>query len=189
MPWNLHHGRSHSKDRVVFIKDPSALPRGLKHPDAIDSLSKDSKLVILLSHGNKYALPPGWIMPHNVRLLEYDLDMASISKCVTTLKDLLKQHGIDVYSRHLTNTDPMPIVLAGACMTMRTGTFPRQARLFRRSCPKVPSDHLYCGTLVQQQYAIDNTIDFKILTRQRETFRRCSCSFSWMPLCSSSPCI
>lgn len=108
--------------RVVVVKDPTALPEGTKHHEAIDTLAKLHKAVVLLSHGNKYKLPPGYILPANVTLLQYDLDMQSIQKCVIRLREILRQYGISIYSRHLDDEDPMPILLSGACLTMNSGT-------------------------------------------------------------------
>lgn len=109
-------------NRVVVVKDPTALPEGVKHPDAIDALAKTHKAVVLLSHGNKYWLPPGYVLPANVTVLKYDLDMASIQKCVLKLREIFREHGISMYSRHLDDDDPMPLLLSGACMTMNVGT-------------------------------------------------------------------
>jgi hypothetical protein len=107
-------------DRVVFVKDPSVLPEGVKHHEAIDSLAKANKLVLLLSHGNHYHLPQDWILPANVKLLEYDLDMPSIQAAVIRIRDILKQHGVDVYSRHLGGSS-LPLVLSGAVITANLG--------------------------------------------------------------------
>lgn len=108
--------------RVVFVKDPTALPKNVKHHEAIESLAAVNKVVILLSHGNKYILPPAWIFPHNVSLFEYEITMESIVNCVRQIKELLLKHHIGLYSRHLDNEDPMPILLAGACLTLGAGT-------------------------------------------------------------------
>lgn len=109
-------------DRVVFVKDPSVLPEGSKHHEAIDALAAANKLVLLLSHGNKYKLPEGWILPSNVRLLEYDLDMTSIQAAVIRIRDILREFGVDVHSRHLNDGEALPIPLAGAIITMNVGT-------------------------------------------------------------------
>lgn len=108
--------------RVVFVKDPTALPNGVRHHEAIDALAKNNRLVLLLSHGNKYQLPHGWLLPHNVRLIEYDLTTEAIEENVNKIRNILSEYGVDLYSRHLDNDDPMPMLLAGACMTMGPGT-------------------------------------------------------------------
>ncbi len=110
------------RQRVVFVKDPTALPNGVQHHDAIDALAKNNRVVILLSHGNKYRLPKGWLLPHNVKLIEYDLTVESIEQSVNQIRSLLRGYGVDLYSRHLDNDDPMPMLLAGACMTLSPGT-------------------------------------------------------------------
>lgn len=107
-------------DRVVFVKDPSVLPEGVRHHEAIDALAKANKLVVLLSHGNRYNLPEDWILPANVKLLEYDLDMPSIQAAVVRIRDILKQHGVNVYSRHL-GGGSLPLVLSGAVITTNLG--------------------------------------------------------------------
>lgn len=109
-------------NRVVFVKDPTALPAGVYHHEAIEALSRNNKLVVLLSHGNKYQLPPGWILPHNCKLIEYELTLENIEQNVIKIRNMLSEHGIDLYSRHLDNSDPMPMLLAGACLTMGPGT-------------------------------------------------------------------
>ena len=108
--------------RIVFVKDPTALPRGISHVDVVEALAKNNKVVILFSHGNKYQFPKDWTLPHNVYLLEYDLTLTSIADHVYELSTLLQRHGVDLYSRHLDNTDPMPMLLAGACLTLNPGT-------------------------------------------------------------------
>lgn len=55
-------------------------------------------------------------------MFEYDLDMASIVACVSKVRALLSRHGVDLYSRHLDNDDPMPMLLAGACLTLGPNT-------------------------------------------------------------------
>lgn len=109
-------------ERVVFVKDPSVLPEGVKHHDAVDNLATANKLVVLLSHGNKYSFPEGWILPANVRILEYDLDMSSIQSVVVRIRDILKEFGISLHSRHLGAREVFPIPLAGAVITMNVGT-------------------------------------------------------------------
>lgn len=109
-------------NRVVFVKDPTALPNGVRHHEAIDALAKNNRLVLLLSHGNKYQLPTGWQLPGNVKLIEYDLTMPGIEENITKIRNILSDHGIDLYSRHLDNGDPMPMLLAGACLTLSHGT-------------------------------------------------------------------
>lgn len=109
-------------ERVVFVKDPSVLPEGVKHHDAVDGLASANKLVVLLSHGNKYHFPENWILPSNVRLLEYDLDMTSIQAVVIRIRDILKEFGISLHSRHLGAREVLPIPLAGAIITMSVGT-------------------------------------------------------------------
>lgn len=111
-----------TRNRIVVIKDPTALPEGAKHDEAIDALARANKVVILLSHGNKYHLPPDYVMPHNVSTIQYDLDMQSIQRCVLRLREILREHGVQMYSRHLDDDDPMPILLGGACITMNAGT-------------------------------------------------------------------
>lgn len=110
------------RSRVVIVKDPSALPGGLKHHRAVDALATTNKAVVLMSHGNKYKFPKGWILPGNVTLLEYDLENGSIEKCVIRLREILRGHGIDVHSRHLAEADPMPMPLAGSVLVMNIGT-------------------------------------------------------------------
>jgi len=110
-----------SVNSVVFVKDPSVLPAG-KHDLAIDDLANKHKLVLLLSYGSPYSLPPNWILPSNVKILDCDLDLPSIQATVVRLRDILRDHGVDLYSRHLDTFDPMPIVLAGACISMNTDT-------------------------------------------------------------------
>lgn len=109
-------------ERVVFVKDPSVLPEGVKHHEAIDGLAGANKLVILLSHGNKYQFPEGWILPSNVRVLEYDFDMTSIQSVVIRIRDILREFGINLHSRHLGAREVFPIPLAGAIITMNVGT-------------------------------------------------------------------
>lgn len=109
-------------DRVVFVKDPTVLPEGFKHHEAIDTLAAANSLVLLLSHGNKYKFPDGWILPANVRLLEYDLDMTSIQAAVIRIRDILREFGVDVHSRHLDDREALPMPLAGAIITMNVGT-------------------------------------------------------------------
>lgn len=109
-------------DRVVFVKDPSVLPEGAKHNEAIDVLSAANSLVLLLSHGNKYRFPDGWVLPANVKLLEYDLDMTSIQAAVIRIRDILREFGVDVRSRHLDDREALPMPLAGAIITMNVGT-------------------------------------------------------------------
>ncbi|NJL54359.1 hypothetical protein HC928_03610 [bacterium] len=107
---------------VVLVKDPTALPEGFKHHEAVDALAKVSKLVVLMSHGNKYKFPKNWILPSNAVVLEYELDMGSITKCIIRLKELLREHGIDLHSRHLDGYDPMPMPLAGSVLVLNLGT-------------------------------------------------------------------
>lgn len=109
-------------NRVVFVKDPSVLPQGVTHSEAIDALAKNHHLVILLSHGNKYLIPPGWIVPSNVHMFEYDLSLPSIAHVTGVIRNLLREHGIEIHSRHLDNDDPMPMILAGACLTVGPNT-------------------------------------------------------------------
>lgn len=108
--------------RVVFVKDPTVLPQSIPHHEAIAALAKNNKLVLLLSHGNKYTLPLGWILPHNAIIIEYALTNEDIVQNVYRVRNLLNLHGIDMYSRHLDNDDPMPMLLAGACLTLSPGT-------------------------------------------------------------------
>jgi hypothetical protein len=98
------------------------LPEGSRQHDAIDTLAAANSLVLLLSHGNKYKLPEGWILPGNVKLLEYDLDMTSIQAAVVRIRDILREFGVDVHSRHLDDREALPIPLAGAIITMNVGT-------------------------------------------------------------------
>jgi hypothetical protein len=108
--------------RIIFVKDPTVLPEGVKHREAVEALADANKLVILLSHGNKYLFPEGWIPPANVKLLEYDLDMPSIQAAVRRVRLILKEHGVEVYSRHLDYFDALPIVLSGAVVEVPEGT-------------------------------------------------------------------
>lgn len=108
--------------RIVFVKDPSALPQKVYHHEAIEALAKNNRVVILLSHGNKYKLPKGWIPPHNVITLEYELTLENIEENIHNLKHILSGYGIDLYSRHLDNSDPLPMLLAGSCLTLSPGT-------------------------------------------------------------------
>lgn len=108
--------------QVVFVKDPTALPLELRHHEAVEELAKTNRLVILLSHGNKYQLPSGWLLPHNCYLIEYDLTVESIAENVHRIRNLLNNYGIALYSRFLDNSDPMPMLLAGACLTLSPGT-------------------------------------------------------------------
>lgn len=108
--------------RVVFVKDPTVLPLGVPHTEAIDALAKNHNVVILLSHGNRYQLPKDWLLPDNVSMFEYDLDLLSITHVVTVIRDLLREQGIEIHSRHLDNDDPMPMILAGACLTVGPNT-------------------------------------------------------------------
>lgn len=107
--------------RVVIVKDPSVLPNK-NHHLIVDALASANKLVVLMSHGNKYRFPPNWILPANVTVLEYDLESGSIEKCVIKLREVLRAHGIDVHSRHLDGADPMPMPLAGSVLVMNLGT-------------------------------------------------------------------
>lgn len=109
-------------NRVVFVKDPTILPPGVPHTEAIDALANNHQVVILLSHGNKYHFPAGWILPDNVSLLEYDLDLPSITQAVYLIRDLLRQHNIEMQSRFLDNDDALPMILAGACLTVGPNT-------------------------------------------------------------------
>lgn len=108
--------------RVVFVKDPMALPNGVRHHEAVEALAKSNRVVILLSHGNKYIFPKGWLLPHNVKLIEYDLTLESVEQGVNKIRSILNGYGVDLYSRHLDNDDPMPMLLAGACLTLSPGT-------------------------------------------------------------------
>ena len=108
--------------RVVFVKDPTALPSDLRHHEAVEALAEANRLVILLSHGNKYHLPAGWLLPHNCHLIEYDLTVENIAENVIKIRNLLNTYGIALYSRFLDNSDPMPMLLAGACLTLSPGT-------------------------------------------------------------------
>lgn len=108
--------------RVVFVKDPTALPRGVPHTEAIDALSRNNRAVILLSHGNKYQLPKDWILPSNVSIFEYELDLDSIAEAVRRVREVLVQHGVDLHSRYLDNDDALPMLLAGACLTLGPNT-------------------------------------------------------------------
>lgn len=110
------------RSRVVIVKDPSVLPEGVRHCDAVDALANSNKVVVLMSHGNKYKFPKGWILPSNVSLLEYDLTLGSIEKCVIRLREILHTHGIELHSRHLLEADPMPMPLAGSVLVMNLGT-------------------------------------------------------------------
>lgn len=109
-------------NRVVFVKDPTALPEGMKHHTAVEALSRNNRVVILLSHGNKYNFPKGWLLPENVSLIEYEFDNKSIEAGTSQVRAMLRRHGIDLYSRHLDNSDPMPMLLAGSLMTLSPGT-------------------------------------------------------------------
>ena len=108
--------------RVVFVKDPTALPEGIPHHTAVEVLAKNNKTVILLSHDTKYVFPKDWVCPENVSIIEYSLDLQSITACVIKLRELLKNAGVEIYSRHLDTGDPMPMLLAGACLTLTSGT-------------------------------------------------------------------
>lgn len=110
------------RNNVVFVRDPTALPKSVEHAQSVDALARSYKLVILLSHGNKYSFPDGWILPSNVELLEYDLEMSSVQAGVVKLRDILRRHAIEVRSRHLDKRDPMPLVLAGSVITVPVGT-------------------------------------------------------------------
>ncbi|NBU69870.1 MAG: hypothetical protein EBS53_00170 [Bacteroidetes bacterium] len=112
----------HVLNRIVFVKDPTVLPENEKHHEVVDSLAKANKLVVLLSHGNKYNFPAGWILPSNVKLLEYDLEMPSIKAAVSRIRTLLREHNVEVHSRHLDERDTLPIVLSGALVAVPTGT-------------------------------------------------------------------
>jgi len=109
-------------NRVVFVKDPSVLPVGIPHSEAIETLAKNHQVVILLSHGNSYVLPNGWEMPGNVSLFEYDLDLLSITHVIGVIRDLLRDHGIEIHSRHLDNDDALPMILAGSVLTVGPNT-------------------------------------------------------------------
>lgn len=111
-----------SINRIVFVKDPTVLPDSVTHYETVESLAKVNKLVILLSHGNKYLFPKGWDLPKNVRLLEYDLDMPSIQAAVRKLRLILHEHDVEVQSRHLAFQDALPIVLSGALVSVPQGT-------------------------------------------------------------------
>lgn len=113
---------AHVLTRIVFVKDPTVLPENEKHHEVIDSLAKANKLVVLLSHGNKYNFPDGWILPANARLLEYDLEMPSIQAAVRRIRNLLREYDVEVHSRHLDERDALPIVLSGALMAVPSGT-------------------------------------------------------------------
>jgi len=108
-------------DRLIFVKDPSALPVDVPHEDAIEALSRDYKLVILFSHGDDYDLPDNWIFPSNVKLIAYSLDNASIQATVIRLRDLLQSVGVKFESRHL-GLEALPIPLSGALIHMNTDT-------------------------------------------------------------------
>lgn len=108
--------------RVVFVKDPTALPQGVRHHEAIDALCKTHDLVMLLSHGNKYHFPRGWILPTNCKLVSYEVDTASIQSGLVLLRETLAAYGIGVHSRYLDDADPLPILLSSACLTMGAGT-------------------------------------------------------------------
>jgi hypothetical protein len=132
---------AHLLSRVVFVKDPSALPEGMPQHAAVDLLAKNNKAVILLSHDAKYVFPKDWVCPANVSIIEYALDVQSITACVIKLREILKTAGVDMYSRHLDTGDPMPMLLAGACLTLSSGTkiaFVNQPSQF--ATVKLPND-------------------------------------------------
>lgn len=110
-----------SVTRIVFVKDPTVLPDDVSHQEAVEALAKANKLVILLSHGNKYAFPEGWVPPANVKLLEYDLEIPSIQAAVRRVRLILREYEIDFHSRHLDDRDALPMVLSGAFVSLPPG--------------------------------------------------------------------
>lgn len=108
--------------RVVFVKDPTALPGNVSHQAAVESLAAANNLVVLMSHGNPYLFPTGWIVPHNVKQIPYDLSLPGIVAGVLQVRELLREYDITMSSRHLDNDDALPMLLAGACLTVGSGT-------------------------------------------------------------------
>lgn len=98
------------------------MPQKTYHHEAVEALAKNNRVVILLSHGNKYKFPKGWMLPHNVVMLEYDLTLENIEENIHNLKNILSGYGIDLYSRHLDDGDPLPMLLAGSCLALSPGT-------------------------------------------------------------------
>lgn len=110
------------KSRVVFVKDPTALPQNVQHHEAVEALARSNNLVVLMSHGNPYLFPEGWIMPYNVKTIDYDLTVEGITAGVVQARDLLRTYNIDLHSRHLDNDEALPMLLAGACLTVPVAT-------------------------------------------------------------------
>ena len=104
------------RHRVVFVKDPSILPDGLTHEEAVERLSRANSLVLLLSHGNSYRFSDGWLLPANVRMLEYDIETLSLRECAERLRGYLREAGVQLHSRHLDFREALPLVLTGSVL-------------------------------------------------------------------------
>lgn len=109
-------------NRIVFVKDPTALPEGVPHTNAVVALAAINQFVVLLSHGNKYDFPSDWIPPYNSALIEYDVSSVSdIEEKTRVLHELLKKQGVVLHSRWLDKDYALPMLLSGACLSHRDG--------------------------------------------------------------------
>jgi len=108
-------------DRLIFVKDPHALPLDVPHDVSIELLSRQYRLVVLFSHGDLYDLPDNWIFPQNVKLVQYGLDTSSIQATVIRLRDILATIGVRFESRFL-GMEALPIPLSGALIRLNTDT-------------------------------------------------------------------
>jgi hypothetical protein len=140
-------------DRLIFVKDPHALPLDIPHEVSVDVLSRQYQLVVLFSHGDLYDFPDNWILPQNVKLVQYDLDTSSIQATVIRLRDILATVGIHFESRFL-GMEALPIPLSGALIRLNTKT--------EFTCLNSPSDYLKHVKAIDQPNEEQTTTDWDL---------------------------
>lgn len=105
--------------RILVVKDPKSLPNA-DHAAAVSALCRAAALVLLFSFGDsQYQFPPGYELPENAKLIEYDYETLDAS--VAQVSEAFAAHGVSFYSRHATK-DPIPFVLTGGVISLPAGT-------------------------------------------------------------------
>lgn len=107
--------------KIVLVKNPSNLPKDISHDVAITKLARKYELVLLFCFGDeKYKLPTSYLVPHNVRIINYDYE--TLQNSLKDVQSCLRGFGVGVVSRHHSDEDPLPMLLTGSILSVPKGT-------------------------------------------------------------------
>lgn len=100
---------------LLVVPGPGTLPTDSSHEEIIDQLCREHSFVLLLKFGDaQYNTSPGYILPPNAKLVEYDYETLDLS--VEAIRDYLSGFGVGLVSRHKNEIDPLPFILTGSIL-------------------------------------------------------------------------